>query len=100
MQLIPTAIIPDVVIVEPKVFGDERGFFMEPLIRMMSSSASISLGCEMIILARVLVSCGVCTTNLVNRKDKLVGLLLVLFLMWRWIFVVVRPLLVQWVGLN
>jgi len=28
MELIPTA-IPDVLILEPKVFGDERGFFME-----------------------------------------------------------------------
>lgn len=28
MNLIPT-IIPDVVIIEPQVFGDERGFFME-----------------------------------------------------------------------
>jgi dTDP-4-dehydrorhamnose 3,5-epimerase len=28
MQLIPTT-IPDVVIIEPKVFGDDRGFFME-----------------------------------------------------------------------
>lgn len=28
MQFIPTD-IPDVVIIEPKVFGDERGFFME-----------------------------------------------------------------------
>jgi dTDP-4-dehydrorhamnose 3,5-epimerase len=28
MRFIPTA-IPDVLIVEPQVFGDERGFFME-----------------------------------------------------------------------
>ena len=28
MKLIPTR-IPDVVVVEPQVFGDERGFFME-----------------------------------------------------------------------
>jgi dTDP-4-dehydrorhamnose 3,5-epimerase len=28
MQIIPTA-IPDVLIIEPKVFGDERGFFFE-----------------------------------------------------------------------
>jgi dTDP-4-dehydrorhamnose 3,5-epimerase len=28
MQFIPT-IIPDVVMIEPKVFGDQRGFFME-----------------------------------------------------------------------
>lgn len=28
MEFIPTS-IPDVVIIEPKVFGDERGFFME-----------------------------------------------------------------------
>lgn len=28
MKLIPTA-IPDVLIIEPQVFGDERGFFME-----------------------------------------------------------------------
>ena len=28
MQFLPTA-IPDVVIIEPKVFGDDRGFFME-----------------------------------------------------------------------
>ena len=28
MKVIPTA-IPDVVIIEPRVFGDERGFFFE-----------------------------------------------------------------------
>ena len=28
MNVIPTA-IPDVLIIEPKVFGDERGFFYE-----------------------------------------------------------------------
>ena len=28
MNVIPTA-IPDVLIIEPKVFGDERGFFFE-----------------------------------------------------------------------
>lgn len=28
MNVIPTA-IPDVKIIQPKVFGDERGFFME-----------------------------------------------------------------------
>ena len=28
MKVIPTA-IPDVLIIEPKVFGDERGFFFE-----------------------------------------------------------------------
>src|ERR1017187_2459848 len=28
MRIIPTA-IPDVVIIEPKVFGDDRGFFFE-----------------------------------------------------------------------
>ena len=28
MQFIPTS-IPDVIVIEPKVFGDERGFFME-----------------------------------------------------------------------
>src|SRR5512139_2974322 len=28
MQFLPTE-IPDIVIIEPKVFGDERGFFME-----------------------------------------------------------------------
>ena len=28
MQLTPTA-IPDVILIEPQVFGDERGFFVE-----------------------------------------------------------------------
>ncbi|MBV8231872.1 MAG: dTDP-4-dehydrorhamnose 3,5-epimerase family protein, partial [Planctomycetaceae bacterium] len=28
MNIIPTS-LPEVVVVEPKVFGDERGFFME-----------------------------------------------------------------------
>ncbi|ESS15158.1 dTDP-4-dehydrorhamnose 3,5-epimerase [Betaproteobacteria bacterium MOLA814] len=32
MNVIPTA-IPDVLIIEPKVFGDERGFFFESLNR-------------------------------------------------------------------
>ena len=31
MKVIPTA-IPDVLIIEPKVFGDERGFFLKVLI--------------------------------------------------------------------
>jgi dTDP-4-dehydrorhamnose 3,5-epimerase len=28
MKVVPTA-IPDVLLLEPKVFGDERGFFLE-----------------------------------------------------------------------
>lgn len=40
MRLVPTA-IPDVVIVEPRVFGDERGFFMESWNRRAFADAGI-----------------------------------------------------------
>ena len=29
MKFIPSSIIPDIILIEPQVFGDERGFFME-----------------------------------------------------------------------
>lgn len=38
MKVIPTA-IPDVLILEPKVFGDERGFFMESYNRRVFNEA-------------------------------------------------------------
>lgn len=41
MQFIPTE-IPDVLIVEPKVFGDERGFFMETYQRDVFARAGIA----------------------------------------------------------
>ena len=40
MQLIPTA-IPDVLILEPKVFGDHRGFFLETYRREVFAQAGI-----------------------------------------------------------
>jgi dTDP-4-dehydrorhamnose 3,5-epimerase len=40
MQLIPTA-IPDVLILEPKVFGDHRGFFLETYRREVFEKAGI-----------------------------------------------------------
>ena len=42
MQLIPTA-IPDVIFVEPKVFGDYRGFFMETYRADLFADAGIPL---------------------------------------------------------
>lgn len=40
MNIIPTA-IPDVLIIEPKVFGDERGFFYESYNRKAMTDAGI-----------------------------------------------------------
>ena len=40
MNIIPTA-IPDVLIIEPKVFGDERGFFYESYNRRAMTDAGI-----------------------------------------------------------
>lgn len=40
MQFLPTE-IPDIVIVEPKVFGDERGFFMETYREELFTQAGI-----------------------------------------------------------
>jgi dTDP-4-dehydrorhamnose 3,5-epimerase len=40
MQLIPTT-IPDVLILEPKVFGDHRGFFLETYRREVFAQAGI-----------------------------------------------------------
>lgn len=42
MRFIPTA-IPDVVIIEPKIFSDERGFFLESYQRENFSRAGIPL---------------------------------------------------------
>jgi dTDP-4-dehydrorhamnose 3,5-epimerase len=39
MNIVPTA-IPDVLIIEPKVFGDERGFFMESFNQRAFSQAA------------------------------------------------------------
>ena len=39
MKVIPTA-IPDVLIIEPKVFGDERGFFLESFNRREFAAAT------------------------------------------------------------
>lgn len=40
MNIIPTS-IPDVLIIEPKVFGDERGFFYESYNRLVMTEAGI-----------------------------------------------------------
>lgn len=40
MKIIPTE-IPDVVVLEPKVFGDERGFFMESYNKRVLAEAGI-----------------------------------------------------------
>ena len=41
MKFTPTA-IPDVIVVEPKVFGDARGFFMESWNERVFSEAGIT----------------------------------------------------------
>ena len=43
MQITPTA-LPDVLLVEPKVFGDERGFFFESWNRRAFAAAGIDAG--------------------------------------------------------
>ncbi len=45
MEKIATA-IPDVFMIVPKVFGDERGFFMESYNRMIMSS--LGIGCDFV----------------------------------------------------
>lgn len=42
MRFVPTA-IPDVIVIEPQVFGDDRGFFMETYHRAKFSAAGIEL---------------------------------------------------------
>lgn len=42
MKLIPTA-IPDVLVIEPQVFGDERGFFLESWNRARFAEAGLDL---------------------------------------------------------
>lgn len=42
MKFIPTA-LPDVVLIEPRVFGDERGFFMETWTRAKFADAGIDV---------------------------------------------------------
>jgi len=42
MRFIPTT-IPDVIVIEPKVFADERGFFLESYQKQRFSEAGISL---------------------------------------------------------
>ena len=43
MELIPTA-IPDVLIIEPRVFGDDRGFFLESWNAATFRAAGLDLG--------------------------------------------------------
>lgn len=45
MQFIPTS-IPDVIIIEPRVFGDERGFFMETF--QARRFAEVGIGCSFV----------------------------------------------------
>lgn len=42
MHIIPT-VIPDVLIIEPKVFGDQRGFFMETYRKSLFAEAGIQV---------------------------------------------------------
>ena len=41
MQVTPTA-LPDVLLIEPRVFGDERGFFYESFNRRAFAAAGIA----------------------------------------------------------
>ena len=45
MKFIPTS-LPDVVIVEPKVFPDERGFFLESYQKQKFAEAGIDVHCR------------------------------------------------------
>lgn len=93
MKLIQTA-IPDVVIIEPKVFGDDRGWFMESFNEERFHTALKELGLS---VPRAFVqdnhSCsakgvlrGLHFQRAPHAQGKLVRVVRGLHLMWRWIF--------------
>lgn len=54
--------IPDVVLIKPKVFEDERGFFMETYKNPTSKRRELRVSlCRIIILSLNTVSLGACT---------------------------------------
>ncbi len=66
--------IPDVILLEPKVFGDDRGFFMETLqpARLRDRHRLAPTSCRTTIHARSEACCAACTTRSSSRRAKLV----------------------------
>jgi dTDP-4-dehydrorhamnose 3,5-epimerase-like enzyme len=63
MKIIPTS-IPDVLIIEPTLFGDERGFFLESFNqRAFEKQTGV----------RQKMCCAVCTIKSVSRKASWCG---------------------------
>lgn len=68
MKIIPTE-IPDVVLIEPEIYRDERGFFMETWQKkglLMPVCQSISP--RIIIRAATKGFCAVCTISCINPR--------------------------------
>jgi len=94
VKVIPTA-IPDLLIIEPRVFGDERGFFYESYnqkkfehvtgldVQFVQDNHSLSV-------KNVLRGLHY---QIQQPQGKLVRVVQGAVLMWRWIFAVVRQLL-------
>ena len=74
MQVTPTA-LPDVLLIEPKVFGDERGFFFESFNAraFAEARASTPTSCRTTIRARRATCCADCTTRSSSRRASWCG---------------------------
>ena len=101
MNIIKTD-IPDVLIIEPRVFGDARGFFYESFnqkvwqektaYRQLLFRTTIPVPNEMF--------CAVCTIRFSSPRESLCGLFGVPYLMWLWIFAKSRLTFGRWVGVE
>lgn len=69
MKVIDT-LIPEVKIIEPEVFGDERGFFTKALTAgvFSSSSAATPISCKIITRSRRAACCAGCTIKSNRRR--------------------------------
>ena len=69
MKVTPTA-LPDVLLIEPRVFGDDRGFFFESwnARALRGGRASTRRSCRTITRARAAACCAACTTRSSTRR--------------------------------
>lgn len=67
---IQTTAIPDVLIIEPKVFGDDRGFFMRVLMLsvLLRKQVLAQISSRITIPNQLRAYCAVCITKSSNLK--------------------------------
>jgi dTDP-4-dehydrorhamnose 3,5-epimerase len=93
--------LPDVLLIEPKVFGDDRGFFYESFNQRAFAQAT---GVDPVHFVQDNHSksakgvCAACTTRCKTRRASWCVWWLVRCLTWRWTFAGIHPPYGKWVG--